>query len=89
MLGSCPRCGRDNVDESEISAEWKCNDCDFIWGRDQKMAFYYFSKWNVKTGLPGPIGQVPEGCLWVGHTSKAERKESRDREDSCSKHSTS
>ena len=71
----CLGCGSANIDESEIQMEWKCNDCDFIWGYDKNRMFYYFLKWNLKTGVPGLMMRVPKGCLWTGHTAEVEREE--------------
>ena len=73
----CPRCGSEEIEESEIAVEYKCGECEMIWGHDGVRGHYYFPKW--RPGITGitttKIIKIPEGCLWTGHTKKVERKE--------------
>ena len=70
----CPRCGSKEVEESEISVDWKCDKCDLIWGWDSLVGHYYYPKWIPGIAFGERI-RIPEGCLWAGHTKKVEREE--------------
>jgi transposase-like protein len=68
----CPRCDGENVAESEISMEWKCDDCDFIWGHAKDVGHYYYPNWHTPIGK---MVKIPDGCLFVGMTWRTERAE--------------